>query len=542
MKNFSVFLLLIYLAIASAHSEFLNGTWHDDEYGELHQVSSASPVIITDEVTGFQFELKADLVQSYLDFGLASTFGILATNIESAGASYCTGDVGYWDGTLPYDNTTNTTIIDDDPGVEEFNVTGNETEPSPLVWKAITIDGELYNNTNLAYDALEDALVVQEHVELLECDFIWSSQFSNLASERVQPGVHCFEEDDVWLCGDDLLLDGLGDPNAYWIFKVRGKLTFGSPATAVNIDIVNGGSPCNVYWFVDGKVRLHRYSQVFGTLVANGAIELLVYSRLIGSAISLNETVWLTEGATVDYSFCSTALREDFNTSFFIYGADECGLVDIANDSRVLTWEGEDPHLDVIAGFEIVCLQGVINNISITSPPLDELQLTWVNSAQRLEVWYLLPGHPKDPIWDEFQLCGDDNNQICYIEQRGCGTFYFVAFGITQFEPGSSSTGIDTGGETGETGGETGEESSTGRPPSTISSTGGRPRINSGSGGRPPIMTGDPSGRPASVTPSISAAPPVRVSSSFDSLILPFIFTALMSLFSSSGIAAVVYL
>ena len=80
----------------------------------------------------------------------------------------------------------------------------------------------------------------------------------------------------------ELVLDGGGDPNALFIFKIDGAL-----ATSTNSKItLKGLSPCNVYWQINGAFTLGKSSVFVGTILANGAIHLLEGSSLSGRALS----------------------------------------------------------------------------------------------------------------------------------------------------------------------------------------------------------------------------------------------------------------
>ncbi len=103
----------------------------------------------------------------------------------------------------------------------------------------------------------------------------------------------------------DLILDALGDPNALFIFKIDGALATG---TFANIILVNSASLCNVYWQVNGQFDLGENSVFNGTLINNGAINLLDGSSLFGrglsraGAISMNNNTVTTTLPSVFYA------------------------------------------------------------------------------------------------------------------------------------------------------------------------------------------------------------------------------------------------
>lgn len=82
----------------------------------------------------------------------------------------------------------------------------------------------------------------------------------------------------------DLILDGQGNPNALFIFKIGGKLT---TSTSSNIILINSACLCNVYWQINGAVELGVGSVFKGSIIANGSITLLDGSSLDGRGLSI---------------------------------------------------------------------------------------------------------------------------------------------------------------------------------------------------------------------------------------------------------------
>ncbi len=89
----------------------------------------------------------------------------------------------------------------------------------------------------------------------------------------------------------NLILDGEGDTNSLFIFKINGAF---STATFTTVTLINGASLHNVYWQINGAFVLGDNSVFKGSVLANGAITLLVNATLVGrglttaGAISLN--------------------------------------------------------------------------------------------------------------------------------------------------------------------------------------------------------------------------------------------------------------
>lgn len=95
------------------------------------------------------------------------------------------------------------------------------------------------------------------------------------------PKVYCIGKAST-LKGD-LILDGQGDPNAIFVFKIDGAL---STATFSNVVLTNSTQLKNVYWQIGGAFSLGDSSVFRGTIIADGAINLLEGSSLLGRGLS----------------------------------------------------------------------------------------------------------------------------------------------------------------------------------------------------------------------------------------------------------------
>ncbi len=88
-----------------------------------------------------------------------------------------------------------------------------------------------------------------------------------------------------------LILDGQGNPNALFIFKIQAA--FATNASA-KVRLINGALACNVFWKVEGQVSIGTGTSMKGTIVANNAaIALTAGDTLEGRALSLNGAVTL---------------------------------------------------------------------------------------------------------------------------------------------------------------------------------------------------------------------------------------------------------
>ncbi|MDB5267563.1 MAG: hypothetical protein JWP58_603 [Hymenobacter sp.] len=95
----------------------------------------------------------------------------------------------------------------------------------------------------------------------------------------------------------DLNLDGGGDPNAVFVFKINGALTV---SAAANVRLVNSTKWENVYWVVNGQVDIGSYAAFKGTIIANSAINILANARMQGRALSTGGNITLDTNAVTN--------------------------------------------------------------------------------------------------------------------------------------------------------------------------------------------------------------------------------------------------
>jgi len=100
-----------------------------------------------------------------------------------------------------------------------------------------------------------------------------------------------------------LILDAENDPDAVWIFQATSNLV---TASASSVSIINGGSPCNVFWQITSEAALGSGSTFVGTILALESITMADDVTIDGRALARNGTVTLIND-TIDNSMCVTA-------------------------------------------------------------------------------------------------------------------------------------------------------------------------------------------------------------------------------------------
>ncbi len=85
-------------------------------------------------------------------------------------------------------------------------------------------------------------------------------------------------------------LDGGGDPNAVFVFKVGGALTM---AAGAQVNLTNGARASRVFWQVNGAADIGANAKFTGTLMTLGAIAMGAGTEVNGRALSRNGAVSL---------------------------------------------------------------------------------------------------------------------------------------------------------------------------------------------------------------------------------------------------------
>jgi hypothetical protein len=174
----------------------------------------------------------------------------------------------------------------------------------------------------------------------------------------------------------DLTLDGGGDPNALFIFKIGGAL-----ATTVNSHILLTGSAslCNVYWQVNGEVDLGENSLFQGTILANGAINLLDGATLLGRGLSQAGAISLqTNVVTLSPQQVASTISADGATTFC-----EGGSVTLSGNVGGIWSNGATTASIIVStsGDYFVtntnnCASAISNHIVVTVNPLPVCTIT----------------------------------------------------------------------------------------------------------------------------------------------------------------------
>ncbi|MHB8671032.1 MAG: ice-binding family protein [Acidimicrobiales bacterium] len=122
----------------------------------------------------------------------------------------------------------------------------------------------------------------------------------DLGGQTLTPGVYNSAAS-LGLTGD-LTLNGLGDPNAVFIFQIGSTLT---TASASHVNLINAAQSCNVFWQVGSSATLGTNSTFRGNILALTSITVQTGATVDGRTLARNGAVTLDTN-TVTRATCAT--------------------------------------------------------------------------------------------------------------------------------------------------------------------------------------------------------------------------------------------
>ncbi|MBA2513143.1 MAG: DUF3494 domain-containing protein, partial [Solirubrobacterales bacterium] len=124
---------------------------------------------------------------------------------------------------------------------------------------------------------------------------------SDLGNRTLQAGAYGYSSS-AQLTGA-LTLDAAGDPNAQFVFKIGTTLT---TASASSVVLINGASPCNVFWQVGSSATLGSTTTFQGNIMALASISLDDAATVQGRLLARTGAVTLINNL-ISASACGTS-------------------------------------------------------------------------------------------------------------------------------------------------------------------------------------------------------------------------------------------
>jgi hypothetical protein len=178
-------------------------------------------------------------------------------------------------------NTNTPTIVTGNLGVSP----GSAVTGFP---PGIVTGGTIHAADAVAAQAQSDLTQLYVNLASAPCNTDLTGQ--NLGGLTLTPGVYCFMSS-AQLTGT-LTLDGQGNPNALFIFKIGSSLT---TASASAVLLINSASSCGVFWQVGSSATLGTGTALAGSIVALTSITLNTGASLTGRALARNGAVTLDD-------------------------------------------------------------------------------------------------------------------------------------------------------------------------------------------------------------------------------------------------------
>lgn len=162
------------------------------------------------------------------------------------------------------------------------------------------VDGQIHVANATSSQAATDVITAYDFLTGVACGSTIGVTLGN--NQILTPNVYCLTGAASTL-NDTLFLDAQGDANALFIFKIDGSL---STNKFSNVVLINAARLDNVYWQINGALEVGDSSIFRGTILANGAINLLLNSSLKGRGLS-------RAGAINTYTINATLLSSASN-------------------------------------------------------------------------------------------------------------------------------------------------------------------------------------------------------------------------------------
>lgn len=204
-------------------------------------------------VIGVAFAVLPSAAQAQVNLGTTGSFVVLGgAGVTNTGPSVLNGDLGVSPGTSL-------------PG---FGL--------PAV-----VNGATHNNNGVARQAQLDLATAYDVAAGQPVPPGNVLTGTNLGNRRLTAGAYRYSSS-AQLTGA-LTLDAQGDPNAQFVFEIGTTLT---TASASSVVLINGASPCNVYWQVGSSATLGTTTAFQGNLMTLASISLNNGATVIGRLLA----------------------------------------------------------------------------------------------------------------------------------------------------------------------------------------------------------------------------------------------------------------
>jgi LPXTG-motif cell wall-anchored protein len=213
----------------------------------------------------------ANAAQPPVGLGVAHSFAVLAhSTVTNTGPSVVHGSVGVSPGTA---------------------ITGFTGAP-----KGKVLGGTIHRADALAANAQDDLTLAYNDAAGRTPN---KATATELGGRRLVAGV--YRSATLGVTGT-LTLDAKGNPDAVWVFKASSTLITASSSV---VALVNGASPCNVYWQIGSSATLGTDSVMVGTVMALASISANTSAVITGRLFARTGAVTL-DSNVINRPQCTT--------------------------------------------------------------------------------------------------------------------------------------------------------------------------------------------------------------------------------------------
>jgi len=210
--------------------------------------------------------------QTAPSLGSAQSFAVLgASTVTNTGATVVTGDLGLSPGSA---------VVGFPPG--------------------LVLSGTIHAADAFALSAQNSVITAANSLMSQPCTADLTGQ--NLGGLTLTPGVYCFSTS-ADLTGT-LILNAQGNGAAVFIFRTGSTIV---TASGSSVSLINGASPCNVFWRVGSSATLGTGSSFAGNILAVTSITMTTAASLSGRAFAQNGAVTLDTN-TVSEAACAVGV------------------------------------------------------------------------------------------------------------------------------------------------------------------------------------------------------------------------------------------
>jgi hypothetical protein len=216
-----------------------------------------------------------------------------------------------------------------------------------------TVNGDFYNTNSVTAQADLDLNAAVVQINNTTTTAVHLPVFGN--GETLFPGV--YSQAAAASLDGTLTLDGQGDPNAQFIFKIGGAFSSAAGATVI---LINCASPSNIFWLSGGAISMAASTTISGNLISSpGAVS-------IGSEGNIDGRMLSTTGAISIYGSIMNNGIPRVDTIMQLTCAAEVGSFQItdydANNTYVFT-----PSVLSISGTGVVTAEPNTYSFTVTT-------------------------------------------------------------------------------------------------------------------------------------------------------------------------------